>query len=133
MKYSVQAQIKIFESTISGNQDIGILLSNDIQAEIQDSKILGNQGWGIAAFIRDCFPERRDVLEKFEGAVTGRDNEIYSNGAGLSEEERQAAGDQGDLCPPYPGPPWPEGFIKERRVKDSSEISLMFVQNYAIL
>lgn len=21
----------------------------------------------------------------------------------------------GDLCPPYPGPPWPEGFIEAER------------------
>jgi len=84
-------------SHIAGNSEAGIFLKDGTSLELVSSKVEGN-GKGISLYLKECgYPwglSRPDV------EVRGSGNVVRGN---LTC----------DLCPPYPGPPWPEGFLAE--------------------
>jgi nitrous oxidase accessory protein len=85
---------------ISNTMTNGIALDDRVTAEFWENVVKDNRGWGIAARVQECFPDKAELPERFQGQVIGEGNEIEGNL-------------RGNLCPSYPGPPWPEGFKKE--------------------
>lgn len=94
----------LVNNTISYNEH-GVLLGRAEAPEdpteaatplkIRANEVFGNRGWGMALYAAACgFPQAPEAVGL---AVRGEENQFHHNG-------------MGDLCPPYPGPPWPEGF-----------------------
>ena len=88
---------RIAGSHIAGNAEVGIFLRDGTRLELVSSKVEEN-GKGISLYLEECgYPwglSRPDVEVRGSGNVVRR-NLTY------------------DLCPQYPGPPWPEGFLGE--------------------
>ena len=86
------AQARVIDCTISDN-GTGIALYNQASAQIEGSRILHN-GLGI------------HCISPATATITGSANII----PGPDEPDGNK---EGALDPPYPGDPWPEGFLKE--------------------
>ncbi|NOX45126.1 MAG: hypothetical protein GXO72_05290, partial [Caldiserica bacterium] len=88
---------RIVDSHILNNQEVGIFLGEGTRLEMMSSVVEGN-GKGISLYLRECGypwgPARPDVEVRGSGNVV-RGNSAYN------------------LCPRYPGSPWPEGFLAE--------------------
>jgi len=106
------SQAYIAKNLIRGNTGEGVLLyswlgpsipeeerrAREPQVKLWNNEISGNGGWGVAATVRECYPEYEQLPESFLGVIEGGWNEIHGNA-------------KGDLCPAdYP---WPEGFVRE--------------------
>ena len=76
------AQATISGNTISWNRETGIFILGLAQANIEENKVTGNAGYGVALYQRPCY----DTDHIFEGAVKGRSNEILGN-------------EKGEVCP----------------------------------
>jgi len=81
---------------IQGNASAGIRLGAGANLSLTYCTITGNR-WGILIEAKLC--ELAIYKRSFTGAISGAGNAI----AGNSEV---------DLCPPYPGDPWPAGFLE---------------------
>lgn len=99
------AQVSLANNTITGNRD-GVLLGRALeegapQAEgplkLWGNDVFDNSGWGIALYTMAC--GFAGAPQAFAGTIQGSENKIHDNG-------------RGNLCPPYPGSPWPKGFLK---------------------
>lgn len=68
--------------------------------KISANEVFGNRGWGMILYAETCgfsqAPEASNL------PLRGEDNESHHNG-------------KGNLCPPYPGSPWPEGFLRPQQ------------------
>lgn len=93
--YTSAGNTSIMRNRISGHGQVGIMLFGNPNAEITENEITGNRGYGIA--IGGCDPLGFSPWPAFNGRVSGSKNKISGNFI--------------DLCPPYPGWPWPEGFV----------------------
>jgi parallel beta-helix repeat protein len=92
-------QATVQGNDISENEGTGVLLAKEAVAEIVGNRIVGNGGWGIAVWTKDCFPDDKYAKKEFTGEATGGENEIHDNALG-------------DLCgvpESLIGPPPPEG------------------------
>ena len=102
--FSTPPSLELTDSQIIGNK-YGIIFHSALipfgPVEITNSRIAGNEEWGISLAGEDCgiFYE-----ETFQGLIAGEDNEIDHN-------------DRGDLCPSYDDPVWPMEFIKEPTIQ----------------
>jgi hypothetical protein len=85
---------------ISHTTNSGVVLVDRVTVEFWNNELKYNEGWGITT--EGCSPDRgiSEVKGKFYGRVIGAANIFQWN-------------TRGDLCPSYPGPPWPEGFKEE--------------------
>lgn len=100
------AQATLANNTVSHNRN-GILLGRSLEGEttpgsevslkLWGNEVFANRDWGVAIYTEAC--GFAGGSQAFGGIIQGSENRIYDNG-------------RGDLCPPYPGPPWPEGFVK---------------------
>jgi len=89
--------MRISGNNIHDNWKTGLVIEGG-NLMVTRNRTVDNDGWGIATYTKSCGFEDGD--EDFEGTISGHRNEVHDNL-------------EGDLCPPYPGPPWPEGFVEE--------------------
>lgn len=111
-------KVTLQENTISGNTEQGILLSEDVEAQLLNNQIVenkmngvivldvvtvelkgnhikSNNFWGVTEVLTQCgFSE-----DRFDGTVTGEENEIADNGQGLPDALKQQGDGTGDVCP----------------------------------
>lgn len=68
-------EVTLLASFIAANRQAGILLSGAARADIQESTVTNNSGWGIAARLRQCgyFPD------DFRGAARLENNRVLGN------------------------------------------------------
>ena len=83
------------ECSIQGNAGAGIRLGAGAELSLTGCTIAGNR-WGILIEAKSC--ELAVYKRTFTGAISGGGNEISGN-------------TEADLCPAYPGPPWPADFL----------------------
>jgi len=83
---------------IQENQ-IGVLIAGSATLTARDCHIADNFS-GIDAFIRDC-GYGENGYEQFNGTVRGNGSFVAGNTIT-------------DLCPRYPGPPWPDELVDKR-------------------
>ena len=81
---------------IQGNAGAGIRLGAGTKLSLTGCTITGNR-WGILIEAKLC--ELAAYKRPFTGVIYGAGNDIFGNL-------------EVDLCPPYPGDPWPDGFSK---------------------
>ncbi|NOX44524.1 MAG: hypothetical protein GXO72_02140, partial [Caldiserica bacterium] len=74
------------------NYGAGIRLGPDVELSLVDCTVLGNR-WGVV-----IGPEGCGTAGVPSGTISGDGNLVIANA-------------EADLCPPYPGPPWPEHFL----------------------
>jgi len=77
--------------------EVGILAWRQASLTLEGSVITGN-GKGVMLYLRGCGFGWAPA--EFAGTVAGAGNRIFGNL-------------ELDLCPPYPGDPWPDGFLVE--------------------
>jgi len=75
--------------------EVGILAWRQASLTLEGSVITGN-GKGVVLYLRGCGFGWAPA--EFAGTVAGAGNRIFGNL-------------ELDLCPPYPGDPWPDGFL----------------------
>ena len=83
------------ECSIQGNAGAGIRLGAGAELSLTGCTIAGNR-WGILIEAKSC--ELAVYKRTFTGAISEGGNEISGN-------------TEADLCPVYPGPPWPVDFL----------------------
>jgi nitrous oxidase accessory protein NosD len=96
--YKESSSLTIFNNRIYDNWQNGLLINSTENANnivIRRNSVINNDGYGIVLYVKAC--GFKDAPETFKGTIEGVRNEVRGNY-------------KGDLCPPYPGPPWPEGF-----------------------
>jgi nitrous oxidase accessory protein NosD len=80
---------------IHDSAEVGILAWHEASLTLEGSLISGN-GKGVVLYLRGC--GFGWAPEEFAGTLAGAGNRIFGN-------------QELDLCPPYPGTPWPDGFL----------------------
>ncbi len=80
---------------IQGNAGAGIRLGAGTKLSLTGCTVTGNR-WGILLEAKLC--ELSVYKRSFTGAISGTGNDVSGN-------------TEADLCPPYPGAPWPAGFL----------------------
>jgi len=103
--------IAVVESNEIIRGEAGVILLGAIDATLDDN-LIGLCQWGIDTYIQNC--GWRDGEEFFSGAVAGTGNRVYALNA--------------DLCPGYPGSPWPVGFVDEVWQETVARIGTAFDQ-----
>jgi parallel beta-helix repeat protein len=82
-------------NTITKNKMNGIVLLDAVTAELKENSIRENNFWGVTEVLTQCgFGE-----DRFDGTVTGENNEIAGNGRGLPDALKQQGDGTGDVCP----------------------------------
>lgn len=76
-------RVTLKDSQVSGNHDDGLLLVDNAQLQVIDSRVTANDGWGIAAMVRRC----------------GWDEDLFSGSVTLSGNTT-IADNKEDLCLP---------------------------------
>lgn len=111
-------KVTLQESTISGNTNEGVFLGEDVEAQLLNNQIVENKMngvllldfvtvglkgnhiqknnfWGVTEVLTQCgFSE-----DRFDGTVTGEENEIAENGQGLPDVLKQQGDGTGNVCP----------------------------------
>lgn len=88
------------EATLLNNQIVenkrnGVILLDFVTVELKGNHIRGNNFWGVTEVLTQCgFSE-----DRFDGTVTGEENEIAENGQGLPDALKQQGDGTGDVCP----------------------------------
>lgn len=89
------AEAKLLNNQIVENKMNGVLLLDFVTVELKGNQIQHNNFWGVTEVLVDCgFGE-----DRFDGTVTGEENEIAANGQGLPDALKQQGDGTGDVCP----------------------------------
>jgi hypothetical protein len=91
------SQAIVSSCSIVENASAGIYLWDQVSLYLSGSAVTGNRA-GVICYVQGC--DSAWAPGEFSGTVTGTENIVSDN-------------TKADLCPPYPGDPWPEGFLKE--------------------
>jgi len=105
-------ELKLIDNTIIDNRNNGLMtgLIGSGRLQIESNMILRNGGYGLISINNPECPSllegawSKGLIEK----LTSEEISVELVGANNIIAENKA----GDLCPPYPAPPWPEGFKK---------------------
>lgn len=98
--------VSLEDCSIVGNFGAGLRLGNEVELHMVDCTVTGNF-WGMVLEVDSC--ELAERGGEFLGGVAGIGNLVTGNA-------------ELDVCPPYPGPPWPDGFLLGcRRAKSTCE------------
>lgn len=87
----------VVEDNMIFRNGTGIIIGCCTRADFSRNRIFQNNEWGIALSTPNCFGIQ-PWTRSFKGMITGQGNEAYSN-------------KRGNLCPAFPGDPWPSGFL----------------------
>jgi len=102
------ARTELIDTEISRG-DVGVVLFGDCDITISRC-LIGLTERGISTYAEACGYD--PVGAVFGGTVNGQDNRILAT--------------QTDLCPGYPGSPWPDGFVNEAWREAASEIEAAY-------
>lgn len=90
-----ETEATLTNTQIVENKRNGVVLLDVVTVELKGNQIRRNNFWGITEVLVDCgFSE-----DRFDGTVTGEENEIAENGQGLPNALKQQGDGTGDVCP----------------------------------
>jgi parallel beta-helix repeat protein len=96
------AQVSLAGCRIYDNESDGLIIEPRVKVNINNCQILRNGNYGVHTKAKKPFWRKRITM----AYVTGNDN--FIPGPGKPDGNKEGA-----LCPPYPGDPWPDVFLKE--------------------
>lgn len=90
-----ETEATLINTQIVENKMNGVVLLDVVTVQLQGNQIQRNNLWGVTEVLVDCgFSE-----DRFDGTVTGGENEIAQNGQGLPDALKQQGDGTGDVCP----------------------------------
>ena len=90
------SQAIVSSCNVVENTNAGIYLWDRVSLYLSGSAVTGNRR-GVICYVQGCGSAW--APGEFSGTVTGTENIVSDNS-------------EVDLCPPYPGDPWPAGFLE---------------------
>lgn len=91
------SRARVLSCRFTENAEAGIYLWDQAHLHLEGSSLTGN-GKGLICYVQGCGFAWAPA--EFAGAISGAGNVISGNS-------------EADLCPPYPGAPWPSDFVLE--------------------
>lgn len=89
-----ETEATLIKNQITQNKMNGVIVLDAVTVELKENQIRENNFWGVTEVLTQCgFSE-----DRFDGTVTGENNEITGNGQGLPDALKQQGDGTGDVC-----------------------------------